>query len=87
MTKENKCDLCIAGRHHFTEHLEGVPLEELTPGKVVFIRAVITERDIGTWSTSVQVQGYQPFYPSGKNWDATVNSVDIFPCEGKEEKP
>mgnify|MGYP001600446037 CR=1 FL=1 len=81
MSQENKCDLCRTDRHHFTEHLENIPLEELTPGKVVFVRAVITERNIEAWSTSVQVQGYQPLYPSGQNWDATVNSVDIFPCE------
>ena len=76
--KLKKCALCLSKVHHPTEHSQRVELNRLKLGMVVFVRAIVTDVEIGNCTSRVAVKSYQKY--GGHVWEAhSVNSVDIFP--------
>jgi hypothetical protein len=52
-------------------------LEEIIRGAVVYVRAVVTGKRVGDWSTTVAVEAFEPY--GGHDWaHDNINSVDIY---------
>jgi hypothetical protein len=78
-----KCDLCIKGSHHPSEHYERMDIHQMKKGDVVFIRAIVEDVEIHSWHTKVSIKHYIDF--GGCKWKAVVNSVDVFPASINRE--
>jgi len=72
------CGLCKGGKHHPSEHW---PRAEPKVGDVVFVRAIVTAVDVEDFHTDIHVKEYEPGYPGRNYYKASVNSVDIYPCQ------